>query len=85
MKTIADIYNNIEKDITKRIESSSELANTINSLNPEELKEFRSRVFDEYLARPENHIIDTQNPSKTRKLEFSEIEPFLSGEKPQKS
>lgn len=85
MKTIADIYNNIEKDITKRIESSSEVANTINALNPEELKEFRSRVFDEYLARPENHIIDTQNPSKTRRLEFSEIEPFLSGEKPQET
>lgn len=74
-KTVEEIYNNIEKDITKRIESSSELANTINSLNPEELKEFRSRVFNHYLNLPENQLIIS--PTKTRKVEFSEIESLV--------
>lgn len=106
MKTVWEIYNNIEKDFKKRLASSPEAVDAINELNDEELKRFRSRVFDHYLSLPENQLVleeeinipskpiygfggakvDTPavyRPAKTRRVEFSEIEPFVLGQKPQ--
>ncbi len=57
METATQIYDRIDEDIKKRIKSSPELAATINALDDEQMKQFRERVYGEYLKRPENQLV----------------------------